>query len=43
MSKVAINTPAPDFNLLDFTGKIVRLSDFRGKTNVLLVFNRGFM
>jgi peroxiredoxin len=35
--------PAPDFTLPDFTGETVRLSDFRGKTNVLLVFNRGFM
>jgi len=43
MSKVVINTPAPDFTLPDFTGKTVRLSDCRGKTNVLLVFNRGFM
>jgi peroxiredoxin len=43
MSQVAINTPAPDFELADYTGKTVRLSDFRGKSNVLLVFNRGFM
>jgi peroxiredoxin len=43
MSKVALNTPAPDFELADYTGKTVRLSDFRGKTNVLLVFNRGFV
>jgi peroxiredoxin len=43
MPQVALNTPAPDFSLADFTGKIVRLSDFRGKTNILLVFNRGFM
>jgi len=42
MSKVALNAPAPDFELADFTGKPVRLSDFRGR-NVLLVFNRGFM
>ena len=42
MSKVAINTPAPDFELADATGKPVRLSDFRGR-NVLLVFNRGFI
>jgi peroxiredoxin len=41
MPKIAINTPAPDFTLPDFTGRIVRLSDFRGR-NVLLVFNRGF-
>jgi len=43
MSQVVINTPAPDFTLPDFIGKTVRLSDFRGKTNVMLVFNRGFM
>ena len=42
MSKVALNTPAPDFELADHTGKLVRLSAFRGR-NVLLVFNRGFM
>jgi peroxiredoxin len=42
MSKVAINTPAPDFELTDYTGKTVHLSDFRGQANVLLVFNRGF-
>ena len=43
MSQVALDTPAPDFQLADYTGRLVRLSDFRGKTNVLLVFNRGFM
>ena len=42
MSKVSLNTPAPDFELADYTGKSIRLSDFRGK-NVLLVFNRGFL
>jgi len=42
MSKVALNTPAPDFSLADYTGKPIRLSDFHGR-NVLLVFNRGFM
>jgi peroxiredoxin len=42
MPRVALNTPAPDFELTDYTGKLVRLSDFRG-WNVLLVFNRGFM
>jgi peroxiredoxin len=43
MSQVTLDTPAPDFELADYTGKLVRLSDFRGKTNVLLVFNRGFL
>lgn len=33
---------APDFELTDTTGRAVRLSDFRGKKNVVLVFNRGF-
>ena len=42
MSKVSLNFPAPDFELIDYTGKPVRLSDFRGR-NVLLVFNRGFI
>lgn len=43
MPKVSINTPAPDFALPDFLGQTVRLSDFKGKENVLLVFNRGFV
>ncbi len=33
---------APDFALPDVEGKQVRLSDYRGKANVVLVFNRGF-
>ncbi len=32
------NTPAPDFNSPDQAGKPVRLSDFRGKHNVVLYF-----
>ncbi len=43
MPKIAINTPAPGFNLSDFDGQVVRLSDFRQKSNILLVFNRGFV
>lgn len=42
MSRVGLNTTAPDFTLTDFHGNEVRLSDFRGTKNVLLVFNRGF-
>jgi peroxiredoxin len=42
MSQITVNTPAPDFELPDYTGQPVRLSDHRG-SNVLLVFNRGFM
>jgi peroxiredoxin len=41
MPRISLNTPAPDFELADYTGKPVSLSDLRGR-NVLLVFNRGF-
>lgn len=43
MARVRIQTPAPDFALADFQGREVRLSDYRGKQHVVLVFNRGFM
>jgi peroxiredoxin len=42
MSKVALNTPAPDFTLPDFEGRRVNLSEFKGQSNVVLVINRGF-
>lgn len=42
MSQVALNTAAPDFALADFNGNLVRLSDYKGKNNVMLVLNRGF-
>ena len=42
MPQVKLNTPAPDFALLSYKGQPLRLSDFKGKWNVLLVFNRGF-
>lgn len=40
--KVEINTPAPDFELADFNGRTIRLSDYHGEKNIVLVFNRGF-
>ncbi len=43
MAQVRIDSKAPDFKLKDFNGVTVQLSDFQGKKNVLLVFNRGFM
>ncbi|MFM8319945.1 MAG: hypothetical protein ACKOC5_03435 [Chloroflexota bacterium] len=42
MPRVAINQTAPDFSLADYTGKPYRLTERRGRKNVLLVFNRGF-
>jgi peroxiredoxin len=43
MAQVELNAEAPDFALDDFTGREFRLSDYRGKKNVLLVLNRGFV
>jgi peroxiredoxin len=43
MSQVEIHTPAPDFELPDWQGRPVRLSDYRPERHVVLVFNRGFV
>jgi peroxiredoxin len=43
VSRVEIDTPAPDFELEDLGGNNVRLSGYRGRKHVFLVFNRGFM
>jgi peroxiredoxin len=42
MPKVSINTPAPDFTLENFQGEPTSLSDFKGKSNLILIFNRTF-
>jgi peroxiredoxin len=42
MARVELNKPAPDFTLEDIQCNRVRLSDYKGKSNVVLVFNRGF-
>lgn len=42
MPRLSSNTAAPDFSLADFQGRIVRLSDYRGRKHVVLVINRGF-
>jgi len=41
MPRITLNTPAPDFELPDHTGTMLRLSDLRGR-HVVLVFNRTF-
>jgi peroxiredoxin len=33
---------APDFTAVDSEGREIRLAEFKGKKNVVLVFNRGF-
>jgi peroxiredoxin len=43
MAQVALDVPAPDFELVDFHNEAFRLAGLRGSSNVLLVFNRGFM
>lgn len=40
--RIQINQTAPDFALSDANGQKVSLSDFQGKANVVMVFNRGF-
>lgn len=43
MPKAQVNLPAPDFTLNDAaTGNAVTLSSFKGRKQVVLVFNRGF-
>jgi len=32
----------PEFVAIDTNGRQVKLSDYQGKKNVMLVFNRGF-
>lgn len=39
--RVAVGDAAPDFALESYEGPVVRLSDFRGEREVILVFYRG--
>jgi peroxiredoxin len=43
MKKLAEQVQAPDFELKDTQGNLVRLSDYRGKQPVVLVLTRGFI
>lgn len=40
--RITIGENARNFTLEDTTGEPVSLSDFQGKKNIFLVFNRGF-
>ena len=40
---VAVGQVAPDFELTDVQGRTLRLSDYKHKKNVVLVFTRGFI
>jgi peroxiredoxin len=42
MANVEFNNKAPDIEIDDFRGEKFKLSDFNGKSNVLVVLNRGF-
>ena len=43
MASMEINQEAPDFEIEDFKGATFKLSNFRGKSNVLIILNRGFV
>ncbi len=43
MASIEVNKEAPDFEIEDFKGNKLKLSSFRGKSNILMVLNRGFV
>jgi peroxiredoxin len=42
MASIEVNKQAPVFEINDFINEKFKLSEFRGKSNVLIVLNRGF-
>ena len=42
LDRVKVGQAAPDFTLENVEGQAVKLSDFRGKKAVVLVFYRGY-
>lgn len=40
---IAPGEPAPDFELADTEGRMIRLSDYFGRQPVVLAFLRGFL
>ena len=43
MASIEVNKEAPDFEIEDFKGNKFKLSSFKGKKNILIVLNRGFV
>lgn len=43
MDTIELNKKAPEIDIDDFRGDKFKLSDFKAKSNVLLVLNRGFV
>ena len=41
--QLVVNVPAPEFELTDTNGQIIKLADYRGKQPVILVLLRGFV
>jgi cytochrome oxidase Cu insertion factor (SCO1/SenC/PrrC family) len=42
INRIKVGQPAPDFSLEDVDGRVLTLSDYRGKKSVVLVFYRGY-
>ncbi len=42
MTDTKTAAPAPDFTAADSSGETIRLSDYKEKKHIVLVFNRGF-
>lgn len=43
MKNIEVNQLSPNFEIEDFNGNKFNLSDFKEKSNVLIVLNRGFV
>ncbi len=41
--QLVINIPAPEFELTDTNGQIIKLADYRSRQPVVLVLLRGFV
>lgn len=43
MASIEVNKQAPDFEIFDYKNEKFKLSDFKVKSNILIVLNRGFV